>query len=145
MFLVFSLLPVSNKSFLLPSPKNLSKLCVYSMAWSLSGGSAVKNPPANSGDAGDGVFDLCLRRSPAGGNGHPLQYLWLENPMDIGDCVPHSVANSQMLPSMCAPYGPEIPFLGIAQMNLYNCKIKYTQCNFEITIENNTCSSMSGS
>ena len=48
------LLQVINPSFP-PLQKNLSKLCVYSMAWSLSGGSAIKNPPANSGDAGDEI------------------------------------------------------------------------------------------
>ena len=43
------------------------------------GGSVVKNPPANAGDAdpipGSG-------RSPGEGNGNPLQYSCLGNPMD---------------------------------------------------------------
>ena len=43
------------------------------------GDSAVKNPPANAGDTssipGSG-------RAPGGGNGNPLQYSCLENPMD---------------------------------------------------------------
>ena len=43
----------------------------------------LKNPLANAGD----VRDVCLipgsRRSPGGRNGNPLQYSWLENPMDI--------------------------------------------------------------
>ena len=43
------------------------------------GGSVVKNPPANAGDTssipGSG-------RSPGGGNGNPLQYSCLGNPMD---------------------------------------------------------------
>ena len=39
----------------------------------------VKNPPANAGDA----RSICgLGRSPGGGNGNPLQYSCLENPMD---------------------------------------------------------------
>ena len=42
----------------------------------------VKNPPANAGDAslipGSG-------RSPAEGNGNPLQYSSLGNPMDRGN------------------------------------------------------------
>ena len=45
------------------------------------GGSAVKNPPANTRDSssipGSG-------RSPGEGNGNPLQYSCLENPMDRG-------------------------------------------------------------
>ena len=47
----------------------------------------VKNPPVNAGEAGDkGDTDLTLGlgRSPGGGNGSPLQYSGLENPMDRG-------------------------------------------------------------
>ena len=43
------------------------------------GGLIVKNPPANRGDMG-----LGLGRSPGKGNGYPLQYSCLGNPMDIG-------------------------------------------------------------
>ena len=39
----------------------------------------VKNPPASAGDAGS---VLVSGRSPGGGNGSPLQYSCLENPMD---------------------------------------------------------------
>ena len=41
----------------------------------------LKNPPANEGDV-----DLIpgLGRNPGGGNGNPLQYSCLENPMDGG-------------------------------------------------------------
>ena len=38
------------------------------------GGSGVKNPPANAGDAGDGCSASGLGRSPGEGNGNPLQY-----------------------------------------------------------------------
>ena len=45
------------------------------------GGSVVRNPPANAADVcsfhGSG-------RSPGGGNGNPLQYSCLGNPMDGG-------------------------------------------------------------
>jgi len=44
-------------------------------------GSVVKNLPANAGDAGSIPG---LARSPGGGNGNPLQYSCLENPMDRG-------------------------------------------------------------
>ena len=44
----------------------------------------VKNLPANAGDAGDTGSIPELRRSPGGGNGNPLQYSCLENPVDIG-------------------------------------------------------------
>ena len=45
------------------------------------GGSVGKNPPANTGDAG---LIPGLGRFPGEGNGKPLQYSCLENPMDRG-------------------------------------------------------------
>ena len=56
-------------------------------------GSVVKNPPANVGDLslipGSG-------RSPGEGNGNPLQYSCLGNPMDRGACwaTVHGIAKS---------------------------------------------------
>ena len=47
--------------------------------WLPSWCSLVKNPPANAGDLG---LKPGLGRSPEGGNGNPLQYSCLENPMD---------------------------------------------------------------
>ena len=44
-------------------------------------GLAVKNLPANAGGAGS---VLELGRSPGEGNGNPLQYPCLGNPMDRG-------------------------------------------------------------
>ena len=46
------------------------------------GGIVVKNPPANTGDVKDEGSIPSLRRSPAVGNGNPLQYSCLENPVD---------------------------------------------------------------
>ena len=48
------------------------------------GGSVVKNPPVSAGDTGDMNSILGSRRSPAVGNGNPLQYSCLENFMDRG-------------------------------------------------------------
>ena len=45
---------------------------------------AVKNPPANAGDATDAGSIPGLGRSPEVGNGTPLQYSCLENPMNRG-------------------------------------------------------------
>ena len=42
----------------------------------------VKNPPANTGDTGNLGSIPELGRSPGGGNGNPLQYSFLGNPMD---------------------------------------------------------------
>ena len=51
------------------------------VAWACPGGSVVKKLHANAGDTssipGSG-------RSPGGGNGNPLQYSCLENPLDKG-------------------------------------------------------------
>ena len=49
---------------------------------SFPSGSAVKNLPANAGDAGDMGSFPGSGRSPGGGHGNPLQYSCLENPMD---------------------------------------------------------------
>ena len=45
------------------------------------GDSVVKNPPADAGDSG---LIPGSRRSPGGGNGNPLQFSCLGNPMDRG-------------------------------------------------------------
>ena len=44
----------------------------------------VKNSPANSGDAGDTGLIPGSGRCPGEGNGNPLQYSSLENPMGRG-------------------------------------------------------------
>ena len=44
----------------------------------------VKNPPANSVDAGDMGLNPGSGRSPGIANGNPLQYSCLENSMDRG-------------------------------------------------------------
>ena len=53
----------------------------------------VKNPPANAGDAG---LVPGSGRSPGEGNGNPLQYSCLENPMGRGAwwATVHGVAES---------------------------------------------------
>ena len=48
------------------------------------GGSVVKNPPSNAGDAGVSGSMSGLGRSPGEGNENPLQYSCLGNPMDRG-------------------------------------------------------------
>jgi len=57
----------------------------------------VKNPPANAGDVRDMGSRPGLRRSSGEGNGNPLQYSCLENPMDRAAwwATVHSVAQSQ--------------------------------------------------
>ena len=65
--------------------KNLKNcICI----WGFPGGSAVKNPPANAGDARDVGSIPGLGRIPGEGNGNPLQYSCLENPTDGGASCP---------------------------------------------------------
>ena len=58
----------------------------------------VKNPSANAGDVRDTGSVPGLGRSPGGGNGNPLQYPGLENPMDRGpwQVTVHGVSKSQI-------------------------------------------------
>ena len=58
------------------------------------GGPVVKNLPANSGDTGSIPES---GRFPGGGNGNPLQYSCLGNPMDRGArwAIVHRVIKSQ--------------------------------------------------
>ena len=55
--------------------------CNYKRLWGFPSDSMVKNLPADAGDAGS---ILQLGRSPGEGNGNPLQYCCLENPIDRG-------------------------------------------------------------
>ena len=50
------------------------------------GGSVVRNPPASAGDAGHARSIRGLGRSPGGGNGNPLWYFCVGNPMNRGAC-----------------------------------------------------------
>ena len=54
-----------------------------------AGGIVVKNPPAKVGDTRNSSSIPGLGRSPGGGNGNPLQYSCLENPMDRGAGYSH--------------------------------------------------------
>ena len=58
------------------------------------GGSVIKNLPANAGNIGS---VLESGRSPGEGNGNPLQYYYLRNPMDRGtwQATVHRAAKSQ--------------------------------------------------
>ena len=52
---------------------------MFFVVWGFPGGSVVKNPPTNAGDVG---LIPGLGRSPGEGNGNPLQYSCLGNPVD---------------------------------------------------------------
>ena len=59
------------------------------------GGSVVKNPPANAGDAG--LFPT-LGSTPGVGNGNPLQHFCRENPIDreVWRATVHGFAKSRL-------------------------------------------------
>ena len=62
-----------------------------------SGGAVAKNSPANAGDARDMGSIPGWGRSPGEGNGNPLQYSYLGNPIDRGAwrATVHRVTKSQ--------------------------------------------------
>ena len=57
----------------------------------------LKNSPANAGGAKDTGLIPGSGRCSGVGNGNPLRYSWLENPMDRGawQATIHGVAKSQ--------------------------------------------------
>ena len=56
----------------------------------------IKNLPANAGDVRDVSSIPGLGRSAGGGHGNPLQYSYLENPLDRGawQATVHGLAKS---------------------------------------------------
>ena len=57
----------------------------------------LKNLPANAGDSGDLDSIPGLGRSPGEGNAYPLQYSYMDNPMDRGtwQATVHGVSKSR--------------------------------------------------
>ena len=80
---------------------------MYLLYGSFLGGAVVKNPPANTGDARDMGLIPGSGRSPGGGNGNPIQYTCLENPMDRGAWwgAAYGVAKSQTWLSTIITHG----------------------------------------
>ena len=75
-------------------PFATSGMIWLSMMWGFSGGSVVKNLPAKAGDTGSIPGS---GSSHGGGNGNPLQYFCLGNPVDGGawQAIVHVVAKSR--------------------------------------------------
>ena len=72
-------------------------ICIYTCihTWA-SPGLRGKESACNTGDIGDSNLIPGSGRSPGAGNGNPLQYSCLENPMDRGawQAILHRVAKS---------------------------------------------------
>ena len=56
----------------------------------------VKNPPASAGEARDEGSVTASGISPGGGNGNPLQYSCLENPLDKEPGVLQSMGSQRV-------------------------------------------------
>ena len=82
------------KRFSVFNRKQTNIFTTMDLTMGFPGDSVVKNPPANAGDTG---LISGLGRSPREGNGNPLQYSFLGNPMDRGawQTTVHGVAKSQ--------------------------------------------------
>ena len=99
------------------------------------GGTVVKNLPANEGDAGDSDLIPGSRRSPGAGNGNPLWYSCLENPMDSGAWqatvhpqslrVRHNWAHMQMRQYICQSHLPIHPIrlLSLVSTGLFSTSV----------------------
>ena len=65
----------------------------------------VKNPPANAGEVRDSGLTPGSGRSPGRGHGSPLQYSYVENPMDRGRSLMsytvHRVAKKRLSMHAC--------------------------------------------
>ena len=73
------------------------KACVHACLGLPRVALVVKNPPANTEDIRDTNSIPGSGRFPRGGHGNPLQYSYLENPMDRGawQAAVHRVLKSQ--------------------------------------------------
>ena len=60
------------------------KILVLPLNWGFPGGASGKEPSCNTEDIRDAGLTPGLGRSPGGELGNPLQYSFLENPMDRG-------------------------------------------------------------
>ena len=82
---IFSCLPTSVMFLWQSAFLFLLPLCLFTLVRFIQASQValvVKNPSANAGDTGDAGLISGLGRSPGEGNGNPLQYSCLENPMD---------------------------------------------------------------
>ena len=72
----------------------LNDSMVFSFGWGFPGSSVVKSLPANIGNV-DSI--PVLGRSPGRGNGNPLKYSCLENPMGMvtWQATVHGIAKKQ--------------------------------------------------
>ena len=92
-FKTFQFLPIALKVQTLSSSFRPCIIGSLFTSWGFPDGSVEKNLPSNSGDVG---LIPGSERSPGEGNGNPLQYSCLGNPMDRGAwwAIVHGVTES---------------------------------------------------
>ena len=78
--------PIANGRVTVQHLRKSESLKLFLNILGFPGGAVVKYPPSNSGVIGNLGSVSALGRSPAGGNGNPLQYSCQDNPMDRGEC-----------------------------------------------------------
>ena len=107
----------------------------YTTLWASSAAQLVKNLPANARDSRDKCSIPGLGRCPGEGNGNPLQYSCLGNPMDRGalQATVHGVAKSQTWLSVHAHTVKRHMYLNIClnksflkDIGSLNCKLYLT-------------------
>ena len=83
-------------AFSIIRPKLLDELNKIKVTLGFPGDTGVKNPPANAGDTRNAGSVPGLGRPSGEGNGNPLQYSCLGNPIDRGawQATVHGVAKS---------------------------------------------------
>ena len=76
--------PIANGRVTVQHLRKSESLKLFLNILGFPGGAVVKYPPSNSGVTGNLGSVSALGRSPAGGNGNPLQYSCQDNPTDRG-------------------------------------------------------------
>ena len=100
-------------------------------------GAVVKNMPANAGGTGNMGSVPGLGKSPGEGNGNPLQYSCLENPMDREAwwATVHGVSKSQIRLSLHAMKKKEFTYHTIHPFKGYNSIVLRSQsCTSKNTV-----------
>ena len=108
---------------------------VFHASMGFPGGSVVKNPPVSGGDAGDSGLIPGWRRSPGGGNGHPLhssirawKIPWTEDPGGLQPMRSQESDMTEHLHTHCdAPYFLHLSFWipGLARKICFIFSIRY--------------------
>ena len=106
----------------------------------LPGGTVVKNSPSSAGDVAEVGSIPVSGRSPGGGNGNPLQYSCLENPMDRGAwwATVHGVTKSRTQLNTHTQTHWLNSYTSLFYFGWWLCRLQYVVCcqtNISIVVE----------